>query len=509
LAPLRVRGRMAVDSGDTAWILTSCALVLFMMLPGLALFYGGLVQSKNVSSIMMQCFVVACTVSVVWAAFGYSLCFSGTHKFIGDWDKAFLVPVKDARSAEHGTIPESVFFLFQMTFAIITPGLFLGAVVERVNFVPMILFSTLWVIFVYCPVCHWVWGGGWMAEKGVRDFAGGLVVHATAGVTAIVLAKLLPPREGFPKLLEGPHSQVMVFTGASMLWVGWFGFNAGSALTADGSAGMAAVVTHLSSATGALTWLTIEGYRTKPTLVAGVTGMVAGLGSITPASGFVGVPGALLMGPIAGCITYLVTEEIKKRGLADDALDVFGVHGVGGLVGTILTAPFSATEMGGVGYDAGTSGGELLGWQLVGCIVTLAWSVFWTLVLYKIIDIRWPFAATLAVQRDGLDVTAHGERAYIIDVEDVKDFHTKAAAAHKAALEDPDLHARRSAPRPASAQAGRAITPKNDPLRPAADAAADPQSTEKQHNSKLAFVECVSEGDDRIGGQNPLDRRMP
>eukprot|EP01062_Namystynia_karyoxenos_P030197 TRINITY_DN22579_c0_g1_i1.p1 TRINITY_DN22579_c0_g1~~TRINITY_DN22579_c0_g1_i1.p1 ORF type:complete len:527 (+),score=159.39 TRINITY_DN22579_c0_g1_i1:89-1669(+) len=466
---------MALDSGDTAWILTSTALVLFMTLPGLALFYGGLVQSKNATSVFMQCLTVTCIATMVWVTFGYTLSFSGTHKFLGDMDKAFLVPVKEAAAAEHGTIPESLFFLFQATFAIITPGLFLGALVERARYPPLMLFCALWVIVVYAPVCHWVWGGGWLADMHIRDFAGGLVVHATAGTTALVLAKLLPPRQSFPHDVQAPHSGAAVFAGASMLWVGWFGFNAGSALAADSSAAMAAVVTHISASGGTLTWLAIEGYRTKPTLVAGVTGMVAGLGSITPASGFVGIPGALLMGPIAGVVTYCCAEAIKEKLSIDDSLDVAGVHGVGGIVGTLLTAPFSATGMGGVGYHEDAPGGELFGVQLLGCVVTVAWSAVLSLILFKVIGLFMVWAHTVSEQEVGLDEVVHGERCYTVDVDDVKDFRAEAAAAAHAYAEGGDaLPRRRSAPRPTSAQRTGSM---RDRLSPARDLADDSMQT--------------------------------
>ena len=326
-----------LSSGDTSWILTSTALVLFMTLPGLALFYGGLVRSKNVLSVLMQCFSIACLISVCWVVYGYSLAFKGDGAFIGDLSAIFLNGVQ--RDSMSGTLPESVFITFQMTFAIITPALVVGAFAERMKFSAMCLFSIAWFTFVYLPACHMVWGGGYLGSKGVIDFAGGLVVHATCGLGALVAAIYLGSRKGFNVSPLPPHNRTMVMIGASMLWVGWFGFNAGSAVAADGSAGMAMLVTHISAAVGALTWMAVEWMKSgKATMVGIATGMVAGLATITPASGTVGPAGALLIGLLAGSICFYATQLVKSYFEIDDSLDVFPVHGVGGMLGIIMLA---------------------------------------------------------------------------------------------------------------------------------------------------------------------------
>ena len=318
-----------IDTGDTAWMLTSSALVLFMLLPGLSLFYAGLVRSKNVLSVLMQCFAIACAMSLLWFAVGYSLVFSGDGALLGNLDKAFLSGVN--YDSMTGTIPESVFVVFQMTFIMITPALFVGGFAERMNFTAMLMFSVLWGLMVYVPVAHWVWGGGWLADKGLLDFAGGTVVHVTAGVSALVAAMVLGHRKGFPQRPMTPHSLTLTVVGAGMLWFGWFGFNGGSALGANGSAGMAMLVTHLSAAAGSLAWMTIEWMRfRKPSVLGIVTGMVAGLGTITPASGFVGPIGGVVIGLCGGTVCYFATQLIKNRLKIDDSLDVFPVHGVGG-----------------------------------------------------------------------------------------------------------------------------------------------------------------------------------
>ena len=324
-----------INSGDTAWILTATALVLFMTLPGLALFYGGLVRSQNVLSVLMQCFAICCIVSVVWIVYGYSLAFTGSGSFIGGTDAFFLSNL--TRDSASGTMPESLFVVFQMTFAIITPALVVGAFAERMKFNAMCIFTVLWVTLVYLPACHMVWGGGYLGSIGVIDFAGGLVVHATCGVGALVAAMMLGPRKGFPSGSLVPHNRPMVVMGAAMLWVGWFGFNGGSAVAADSSAAMAILVTHISAAVGALTWMTVEWVKTgKPTVVGIATGMVAGLATITPASGTVGPQGALLIGLLAGLICFYATQMIKGFFKIDDSLDVFPVHGVGGILGLSL-----------------------------------------------------------------------------------------------------------------------------------------------------------------------------
>ncbi len=401
------------NSGDTAWILTATALVLFMTLPGLALFYAGLVRSKNVLSVLMQCFAIACVASIVWLAVGYSLAFSdggSANAFVGGLSKAFFGNV--GRDGLSGTIPESVFMMFQMTFAIITPALIVGAFVERVNFAAVMLFTILWLIVVYAPVCHWVWGGGWLAEQGVADFAGGLVVHATAGVSALVFVKMLGARENFPKDVEPPHNPGMTMIGAAMLWVGWFGFNAGSALGANGDAGMAMLVTHTSAATASLVWMTIEWVKYgRPSLVGIVTGMVAGLATITPAAGSVGPLGAFIIGILAGSICYWAVSLFKNKLKFDDSLDVFAVHGVGGILGT-LSIPFLANlGPAAPGLGEQTLGGQFIV-QLTGVVAVCAWSAIASIVLLFIIKLITPLRATEKAIVEGLDIETHGERGY-------------------------------------------------------------------------------------------------
>ena len=344
-----------INSGNTAWILTSTALVLFMTLPGLALFYGGLVRSKNVLSVLMQCFAITCVVSILWLVGVYSMAFAEGNDWVGGLSNAFMGNLSE--DSLSGDIPESVFAMFQLTFAIITPALIVGAFAERIRFASMLLFSALWLVVVYGPVTHWVWGGGWLGQMGLLDFAGGTVVHVTAGTAALVCALYLGPRRGFPKVPMPPHNMTMVFTGVAMLWVGWFGFNGGSALAANGDAGMAILVTHMSAAAGALTWMACEWSRFgKPSALGAVTGMVAGLGTITPASGFVGPAGGLVIGILAGLVCFNMTMILKQRLQIDDSLDVFPVHGVGGALGTILAAIFASASLGvfsGQGYNEG------------------------------------------------------------------------------------------------------------------------------------------------------------
>ena len=364
----------ALNGANTAWILTSTALVLLMTLPGLALFYGGLVQRKNILSILMQCFAIAGVSSILWLLVGYSLAFGEGNAWIGDFSKVLMVGIgKDTLS---GDIPESLFMLFQMTFAVITPALIIGAFAERMKFSAVLLFSGLWLLAVYAPVTHWVWGGGWLGQMGVFDYAGGIVVHITAGVAALVAAVVLGPRRGFPKTPMLPHNLTMTVTGAGLLWVGWFGFNGGSALAANGDAAMSMLVTHISASTGALTWAAIEWKKFgKASILGAVTGMVAGLGTITPASGFVGPGGALIIGLSAGIVCFYSTVYIKQKLRIDDSLDVFPVHGVGGILGTILAGVFSSTELGafsGFGYAEGitTMFGQL-SVQLTGIVAKL------------------------------------------------------------------------------------------------------------------------------------------
>jgi len=403
-----------LNSGDTAWIITATALVLFMTLPGLALFYGGLVRAKNVLSVLMHCFAVACLASILWLVGVYSLAFDdggSLNAFIGGLDKMFLSGVTSVTLS--GTIPETVFFMFQMTFAIITPALIVGAFPERIKFSAVLLFSLFWLILVYAPACHWVWGGGWLAEMGVMDFAGGIVVHVTAGVSALVLAVVLGPRRGFPKDIRPPHNPGMTVIGACMLWVGWFGFNAGSALAADGGAGMAMVVTHISAATASLVWAIIEWVKFgKPSVVGIVTGTIAGLASITPASGFVGPIGAVVIGIASGFICQWFTTWIRSTWKIDDSLDVFAVHGVGGILGTLLVAIFAASEFGGLGLPEDTSIGNQFFVQVIGILSVAILSGVVTWLIAKSLSVSVGLRVSEEDEIDGLDISAHGERAY-------------------------------------------------------------------------------------------------
>ncbi len=402
----------ALNGGNTAWVLTSTALVLFMTLPGLALFYAGLVRAQSVLSVLMQCSAIACMVSVLWLAFAYSIAFGDGSPLTGYLGKAFLLSV--AGDALTGDIPESVFFMFQMTFAIITPALICGAYPERMRFSAVMLFSALWLILVYAPVAHWVWGGGWAQKMGVMDFAGGIVVHATAGVSALVLAWMLGPRAGFPGEVKPPHNPGMTMAGGAMLWVGWFGFNAGSALAANHTAGAAMTATHISAATAALTWMAIEWLKFgKPSLVGIVTGMVAGLATITPGSGFVGPMGAMVYGVLAGLVCFVAVQWVKKGLKIDDSLDVFGVHGVGGIMGTLLAAVFGTAALGGAGLAEGMTMSSQLGVQAVSVAAAVVWSAAATFVIGKVVAI---LIGDLRVSReheiDGLDLSVHGERGY-------------------------------------------------------------------------------------------------
>ena len=400
-----------IDAGDTAWLITATALVLFMTSPGLALFYGGLVRAENVLSVLMQCFTIAALMSVLWLVAAYSLTFSGDGAWIGDLKKVLLLGVP--RDAVSGTIPETVFFMFQMTFAIITPALMVGAFVERMRFGAVVLFCALWLFLVYVPVAHWVWGGGWLAERGVMDFAGGLVVHLTAGVSALLLAIVLGPRMGFPGDVRPPHAPWMTMAGACMLWVGWFGFNAGSALTAGADAGMAMTVTHISAATATLVWIVIETVKFgKPSLVGAVTGAIAGLASITPASGYVGPVGALVIGLVGGTVCYLGVMLVKHRFKIDDSLDVLAVHGVGGALGILLTAVFAAAALGGVGLAEGQTMGSQALIQLTGVVAVLIWSVVVSFLIIKVVQAIAGLRVSAEVEEQGLDINVHGERGY-------------------------------------------------------------------------------------------------
>ncbi len=407
-----------LNSGDTAWIITATALVLFMTLPGLALFYGGLVRSRNVLSVLMHCVAIACLMSVLWLIIGYSLSFTdgaGANQLVGGLSRMFLAGV--GTEALSGSIPENVFFAFQMTFAIITPALMVGAYVERIKFSAVLILSSLWLIVVYAPVTHWVWGGGWLAQMGVMDFAGGLVVHATAGISSLVIVKALGARHGFPNEVSPPHNPGMVAMGACMLWVGWFGFNGGSALAANGAAGMALTVTHIAAATASLVWMLIEWKKYgKPSLVGLVTGTIAGLATITPASGFVGPIGALIIGVAAGLVCFKMVQVVKTAWKLDDSLDVFAVHGVGGSLGTILVAFLCAPMFGGLGLPEGKTMMDALGVQALGLAATVAWSAIATFILVKITA---GLTNGIRVREDdeleGLDITNHGETAYRLD----------------------------------------------------------------------------------------------
>jgi len=405
-----------LDTGDTAWILVSTALVLFMTLPGLALFYSGLVRAKNVLSVLMQCFAIACLVSILWLVFVYGLAFGdggSVNQIVGLGNLMISDVGMDSMS---GTIPEIVFFMFQMTFAIITPALIIGGFAERMKFSSVLLFSALWLALVYAPVCHWVWGGGWLGDKGFMDFAGGTVVHINAGVGAIVAAIVLGNRRGFPDRPMTPHNMAITVAGASMLWVGWFGFNAGSALAAGSSAGMAMAVTHISAAAASLAWMTCEWVRSgKPTVLGIVTGMVAGLGTITPASGYVGPLGGLLIGISAGVVCYFATQYIKRGLKIDDSLDVFPVHGVGGALGCLLTAVFYSNSFGGLQpADEVYSISSQFGVQAMGVVATVVWCAVITFFILKLVDMMVGLRVAEDEETEGLDIVLHNERGYNI-----------------------------------------------------------------------------------------------
>ncbi|MGA1445787.1 MAG: ammonium transporter [Candidatus Puniceispirillaceae bacterium] len=401
----------AIDSGDTAWILTATALVLLMTLPGLALFYAGLVQSKNIVSVLMHHFAIAALMSVLWVIAGYSLAFSGDGAWFGDLANSFMSALSvDSAS---GTIPESVFAAFQMTFAIITPALVIGAYVERMKFSAILLFSAVWLLVVYAPVTHWVWGGGIMASWGVLDFAGGIVVHATAGTAAVVCALVVGKRRGFPSAIQPPHSPVLTMIGASMLWIGWFGFNGGSALGAGNSAGMALLVTHIAAATASLVWMVIEWARFgRPSLVGIVTGMVAGLATVTPASGFIGVPGGLILGLAGGVACYVAVDLIRVKLKIDDSLDVFAVHGVGGILGSLLVAYLALPAFGGLGLGDGVTVGGQFMVQLSSVAITVLWTGVASYVILKVIGMLVGLRVDQQDEIEGLDLSQHGERGY-------------------------------------------------------------------------------------------------
>lgn len=400
-----------LDSGDTGWILVATALVLFMTIPGLSLFYGGLVRSKNVLSVLMQCFSITCMVSILWLVIGYSLAFDEGNGFIGGLGKVLHAGV--GQDTLSGTIPEISFSLFQLTFAIITPALVVGGFAERMRFSACLLFSGIWLLAVYAPVCHWVWGGGWLAERGVMDFAGGIVVHITAGAAALTAALVMGSRRGFPTTAMLPHNMTLTVAGAGMLWVGWFGFNGGSALAANGDAGMAMFVTHISASAGAFTWMIIEWIKyDKPSALGAVTGMVAGLGTITPASGFVGPAGALVIGISAGALCFIGTNYMKRVLHIDDSLDVFPVHGLGGILGTLLTAVFASSALGVFSGQEDISIVNQLGTQATGVAATLVYTVAMTWVILKLVNLVTPLRISEDEETEGLDIVQHNERGY-------------------------------------------------------------------------------------------------
>jgi len=407
----------SLNSGNTAWMITATALVLFMTIPGLSLFYSGLVRVKNVLSVLMQCFAITCISSLIWLVCGYSLAFGDGGEFnswIGNLNNLMLANIfEDTLS---GDIPESVFVMFQMTFAVITPALIIGAFAERVKFSAVLIFSSLWLILVYVPITHWVWGGGWLMQLGLLDFAGGTVVHITAGTAAVVAALVVGNRRGFQQQPMTPHNLTLTVIGAGMLWVGWFGFNAGSALAANGDAGMAMLATHIAAATGSLSWMMMEWLKHgKPSVLGIVTGMVAGLGTITPASGFVGPGGALIIGFSAGIVCYYATQLIKQKFKIDDSLDVFPVHGVGGILGTLLAGFFISSELGvfsGQGLPEGLTILNQLNIQIIGVLSTLFYTAVVTYILLKVIDSTVGLRVSKEDEDYGLDITQHNERGY-------------------------------------------------------------------------------------------------
>ena len=400
----------SLDSGDTAWMLTATALVLLMTLPGVALFYGGLVRARNVLSVMMQCMGIAALSTVLWTVYGYSLAFGGDGWFTGGFGKAFFAGVH--RGALEGTVPETVFAVFQLTFAIITPALVFGAVAERVRFSSMLWFSALWLTLVYFPVAHWVWGGGWLATLGVLDYAGGTVVHINAGVAALMAALVAGRRRGFPATPMPPHNLVFTVAGASLLWVGWFGFNAGSALAANGDAGMAMLNTQVAAAGSALAWMVIEWLKFgRPSALGVATGVVAGLVAVTPASGFVGPAGALVIGIAGGAACFFATVFVKQRLSIDDSLDVFSVHGIGGIAGALLTGAFAGT-LGGTGFSHGLNVLAQVGVQFIGVASTVIWCAIVSWFLLKVLDTSLGLRVDEDQEAQGLDLTEHGETGY-------------------------------------------------------------------------------------------------
>jgi ammonium transporter, Amt family len=406
--------QVPVNSGDTALLIAAAALVLFMTLPGLALFYGGLVRAKNFLSVLMHCFAIAALISVLWVAGGYGLAFGTGNGWIGDLASAGLGGLHAVRAGL--TVPENVFALYQMMFAIITPALIIGAFPERVRFGWLMIFSGAWLLLVYIPVAHWIWGGGWLAQRGVLDFAGGIVVHTTAGISALVIAIMIGARRGFPSTMIPPHSPAMTMIGAGMLWVGWFGFNGGSALAANAMAGDALLATHLAASAAALTWVTLEKIKIgKPTSIGFVTGAIGGLATVTPAAGYISPIGGVVMGVAAGVVCFAAVLIIKQRWRVDDSLDVFAIHGVGGIIGSLLLAVLASAQFGGSGLvDARGIGGQL-GVQALGVGVTIIWSALMTFVIAKLAGLIIPMRVDSEAEHDGLDLSSHGERAYEFD----------------------------------------------------------------------------------------------
>ena len=406
----------AADTGDTAWILTSSALVLLMTLPGLGLFYGGLVRSKNFLSVLLQCGAIAALASVTWVLIGYTLAFGSVgNGWLGGTGSTLLTNLAEVRVGT--TMPESTFVLFQMTFAVITPALMVGAWVDRANFSWVMLFCGLWGLVVYAPAVHWVWGGGWLSSQfGTLDFAGGIVVHTTAGISALVVAIMLGQRIGFPRTLMLPHAPALTMAGAALLWVGWFGFNGGSAFGANGGASAAILNTHIAASTAALVWILIERFTVgKPTSVGWATGAIAGLATITPAAGFVSIGAALLFGALAGAVCYAAIQLVKQRLKIDDSLDVFAVHGVGGMLGSLLLAIFLSASFGGAGYADGMDMGSQLTGQALGVVAVAIWSALATLVLAWLVGKIAPMRISKDEETEGLDITSHGERAWELD----------------------------------------------------------------------------------------------
>ena len=403
-----------LNGANTAWILTATALVLFMTIPGLSLFYAGLVRSKNVLSVLMQCFTLTCLMSILWFVVGYTIAFGSLEEqgsFIGDFGNVLFADM--SVDSMNGDIPAVLFAAFQMTFAVITPALIVGAFAERMKFSSMLLFSSAWLLLVYAPVCHWVWGGGWLAEMGFLDFAGGAVVHITAAVAALVAALVIGNRNGFPTTVMMPNNMTMTVTGAGMLWVGWFGFNAGSALAADGSAAMALLVTHISAAAGSLAWMTCEWVKHgKPSVLGIVTGMVAGLATVTPASGFIGVPGGLILGLAGGFGCYIAVDIIRGKLKIDDSLDVFAVHGVGGIIGSLMVAFLALPSFGGLGLTDGVTPGSQFMVQLASVAITVAWTLMVSVVILMIAKTVVGLRVDDQTEVDGLDLAEHGERGY-------------------------------------------------------------------------------------------------